>query len=95
MRRSKLEIYIDLLNVLALKGQLKITDIIDKSNANCNVQMEQLEFLVKNSLVEEKSVEKEIAAFAITDKGIHVLKFFGEINQVLPNEEEKKRLLLS
>ena len=95
MRRSKLEIYIDILNVLALNGQLKITDIIDKSNANSKVLIEQLEFLIKNSLVEEKLLGKERADFAITTKGINVLKYFGKIDQVFPVEEEKKRMLLS
>ncbi len=58
MRRSKLEIYIDILNVLALKGQLKLTHIMYKSNVNCKVLKEQLEFLIKNGLVEEKMLKK-------------------------------------
>ena len=58
MRRSKLEIYIDILNVLALKGQLKLTHIMYKSNVNCKVLKEQLEFLIKNGLVEEKILKK-------------------------------------
>jgi predicted transcriptional regulator len=58
MRRSKLEIYIDILDVLALKGQLKLTHIMYKSNVNCKVLKEQLEFLMKNNLVEEKILRK-------------------------------------
>ena len=88
MRRSKLEIYIDILNVLALKGQLKLTHIMYKSNVNCKVLKEQLEFLIKNSLVEEKILRKEKIVYGITSKGIQVLKYFREIEQVFPMKEE-------
>jgi predicted transcriptional regulator len=90
MRRSKLEIYIDILNVLALKGQLKLTHIMYKSNVNCKVLKEQLEFLIKNSLVEEKILRKEKVVYGITSKGIQVLKYFREIEQVFPMKEEAK-----
>jgi predicted transcriptional regulator len=89
MMRSKLEAYIDILNVLAFNGELRITDIIYKSNVKGKVMIEQLEFLLRNSLVEEKLLEEKVA-FAITTKGINVLKFFGKIDQIVPIEEEKK-----
>ena len=88
MRRSKLEICIDILNVLALKGQLKITHIMYKSNVNCKVLKEQLEFLTKNSLVEERILRKERTVYGITPKGIQVLKYFREIEQVFSMKEE-------
>lgn len=88
MRRSKLEIYIDILNVLALKGQLKLTHIMYKSNVNCKVLKEQLEFLIKNKLVEERILRKERTVYALTPKGIQILKYFREIEQVFPTKEE-------
>lgn len=88
MRRSKLEIYIDILNVLALKGQLKLTHIMYKSNVNCKVLKEQLEFLIKNGLVEEKILRKERIVYSATSKGIQVLKYFREIEQVFPMKDE-------
>jgi predicted transcriptional regulator len=88
MRRSKLEIYIDILDVLALKGQLKLTHIMYKSNVNCKVLKEQLEFLMKNNLVEEKILRKERTVYGITPKGLKVLKYFREIEQVFPMKEE-------
>jgi predicted transcriptional regulator len=90
MRRSKLEIYIDILSVLAMKGQLKLTHIMYKSNVNCAVLKEQLEFLIRNNLVEERIIRKERTVYAITPRGMHILKAFGEIKQVFPAEEEKK-----
>ena len=91
MRRSKLEVYIDILEVLAMKGQLKLTHIMYKSNVNCSILKEQLEFLIKNSLVEERILRKEKLVYAVTPRGIQILKAFREIRQILPEEEEKKQ----
>jgi predicted transcriptional regulator len=91
MRRSKLEIYIDILAVLAMKGHLKLTHIMYKSNVNCSVLKEQLEFLIKNNLVEERILRKEKTVYAITPRGMQILKAFREIKNVFPEEEEKKQ----
>ena len=91
MRRSKLEIYIDILNVLSFKGPLKLTHIMYKSNVNCNVLREHLTFLIKNSLVEERIVKREHVVYALTQRGLSVLKAFREIKQVFPIEEEKRQ----
>jgi predicted transcriptional regulator len=90
MRRSKLEIYIDVLDVLAFRGPLKLTHIMYKSNVNCHVLKGQLDFLVKNGLVEERILKKEKVVFAITQRGLTILKAFREIKQVFPLEEERQ-----
>jgi predicted transcriptional regulator len=59
-----------------------------KSNVNCKVLKEQLEFLMKNNLVEEKILRKEKVVYGITSKGMQVLKYFREIEQVFPMKEE-------
>lgn len=91
MRRSKLETYLDILNTLSLKGPLKLTHIMYKSNLNCNVLKEQLDFLIKNNLVEERILAKERVVYALTQRGIGVLKAFREIRQIFPIEEEKRQ----
>jgi len=91
MRRSKLEMYIDILDVLAFKGPLKLTHIMYKSNVNCNVLKSQLDFLVKNNLVQERRLQKERIVYAITPKGMSTLKAFTQIKQVFPNEEKEVR----
>jgi predicted transcriptional regulator len=91
MRRSKLEIYIDILDVLAFKGPLKLTHIMYKSNVNCKVLKEQLDFLMKNSLIDERIVKREHVVYAITQRGTTVLKAFREIKQIFPDEEEKRQ----
>jgi len=79
--------YIDILEVLALKGQLKLTHIMYKSNVNCKVLKSQLDFLMKSSLVEERIFRKDKVVFAITPKGMATLKAFRQIKETFPIEE--------
>ena len=88
MRRSKLEMYVDILTVLAHKGPLKLTHVMYKANVNCCVLKEHLDFLIKQGLIEERMVKKERVVYAVTQRGITVLKYFKEIKQVLPIVEE-------
>ena len=88
MRRSKLEMYIDILKVLANRGPLKLTHIMYKANVNCSVLKEYLDFLIKQQLVEERNIGKRRVVYAVTQRGITVLKYFRELKQVLPIVEE-------
>ena len=90
MRRSKLEMYVDILTVLAHRGPLKLTHVMYKANVNCSVLKEYLDFLMKQGLVEERTVGKARVVFAITQRGITVLKYFRELKQVLPIVEEAR-----
>ena len=90
MRRSKLEMYVDILRVLAHKGPLKLTHIMYKANVNCSVLKEYLDFLLKQGLVEERIIGKARVVFAVTQRGITVLKNFHELEQVLPIVEEAR-----
>lgn len=90
MRRSKLEMYIDILTVLAHRGPLKLTHVMYKANVNCSVLKEYLEFLMKQGLVEERIVGRARTVFAVTPRGITVLKYFRELKQVLPIVEEAR-----
>jgi len=91
MRRSKLEMYIDILTVLALRGPLKLTHVMYKANINCSALKENLEFLTNQGLVEEKSVGKRRVVYAITQRGKVTLKQFKELKQVLPFEGEDQK----
>jgi predicted transcriptional regulator len=85
--------YVDILKVLAHRGPLKLTHIMYKANVNCGVLKEYLDFLVKQNLVEERIVGKSRSVFAITQRGIIVLKYFKELEQVLPIMEEARNRL--
>ena len=90
MRRSKLEMYVDILKVLAQRGPLKLTHVMYKANVNCSVLKEYLDFLIRQNLVEEQIIGKRRVVYAITQRGITVLKYFRELKQVLPIVEEAK-----
>ena len=90
MRRSKLEMYVDILTVLAHKGPLKLTHVMYKANVNCCALKEYLDFLMKQGLIEERTVRKERVVYAVTQRGITVLKYFKEIKQVLPIVDEAR-----
>jgi len=82
--------YVDILTVLARKGPLKLTHVMYKANVNCCVLKEYLDFLIKQGLVEERTVRKERVVYAVTQRGITVLKYFKELKQVLPLVEEAR-----
>ena len=83
--------YVGILTVLAHRGPLKLTHIMYKANVNCSVLKEYLEFLIKQGLVEEKTAGKQRVVYAITQRGITVLKYFKELKQALPIMEEDRR----
>ena len=91
MRRSKLEMYVDILSVLSHRGPLKLTHVMYKANVNCSVLKEYLDFLIKQGLVEERPLGKRRIVYAVTQRGLMVLKYFRELKQVLPIVEEDQR----
>ncbi|NIR14557.1 MAG: hypothetical protein GWN86_11700 [Desulfobacterales bacterium] len=93
MRRSKLEMHIDVLKVLAQKGPLKLTHIMYKANVNCSVLKEFLDFLIDQNLVEERDLGEKRTVYAIKDRGLRVLKYFREVRALIPlGEEEPQKI---
>ena len=94
MRRSKMEMYIDILKVIAQNGAMKLTHVMYKANLNCSVLKQNLEFLIQQNLVEEqitvKRRNKTKISYAITEKGRTVLKYFNEVNRALHITKESK-----
>jgi predicted transcriptional regulator len=82
--------YVDIIKVLAQRGPLKLTHIMYKANVNCSILKEYLDFLLKQGLVEERTIGKRRVVYAVTQRGITVLKYFREIEQVLPIVEEAR-----
>jgi len=84
MRKSKLESYVDILEALVNKP-LTLDHIAYEINVDCTILRQHLDFLIKNSLVEERKSEKK-TPYAVTEKGIAVLralsfqKYFGKIS---------------
>ena len=96
MRRSKLEMHIDILKVLAHHGPLKLTHIMYKANVNCSVLKQYLDFLIQRNLIEEQILHKKRnktrVVYAITERGRTVLKYFRELNSALQITEEANKI---
>jgi predicted transcriptional regulator len=87
LRRSKLETCIDILNVLARKGPLKLTHIMYKSNVNCNVLKGDLVFLIKEGLVEKRTIARQHIVFTVTQRGVSALNYFHQLTEMIPSIE--------
>ena len=72
MRKSKLESYMDILEVLVNKP-LNFDHITRRIDLNSTILLKRLHFLMKNSLVEEQESSKR-TMYAITEGGIAVLE---------------------
>jgi predicted transcriptional regulator len=79
---------VDILEVLAQGGPLKLTHIMYKAHVNCNLLRECLDFLIKQGLVEVKIIGRERKVYAITQLGVTVLEQFRELKEALPIIEE-------
>jgi predicted transcriptional regulator len=84
MKSSQLEICVDILEVLAHDGPLKLTNVMQNANVNCSILRECLDFLTKQGLVEGKMVVRERKVYAITQLGMTVFKQFRELKDVHP-----------
>jgi predicted transcriptional regulator len=84
MRRSHLEIYVEILSLLVQQGPQKQIHIMHKTNLKSKVLKENLSFLVNQALVEARNIGKARAVFVATQRGNNVVKFFSELNKTFP-----------
>ena len=88
-----MEMYVDILKVLAKNGPLKLTHIMYKANVNCSVLKQNLDFLIQQNLIEEqirrKKRNKTKVRYAITEKGKTVIRYFNEVNRALQITKER------
>jgi len=94
LRRSKLETYLGILEVLERKGQLKLTHLMYETNVNCHILKRYLGFLMMQTLVEERTVGRRRMVYSITQRGITVLNSFRELKQVFPIVDKDHNLTL-
>ena len=82
MRRSKLQVYVTILQTLADYGQMISTHITYNTNLNNANLKECLAFLVENNLVQELR-QNQRKAYAITDLGFQVLQLVKKLDDSL------------
>ena len=80
-RRSKLEIYLDVLKAVSETGRL--THIGNLANLSWNDTMKHLEFLELKGFVENRRTENGRAEYALTQKGFEALEALQKIAEAL------------
>lgn len=95
VRRSQLEMRIDILKALARHGPLKLTHIMLKAKVNFFVLKQYLGFLTEHNLVKEQTLpkkrDKTRVVYAITEGGITAIRCFRELNSILQITEEANK----
>ena len=80
-KRSRLEIYIDILRVLR-KGERKPTRIMYKTNLSWKPLQEILESMTSQEIIKKIEVNKR-KKYVITEKGLNVLRYFEEMMELI------------
>lgn len=86
MRRSKLETYVDILQILVSRQPMKLTQLMQKIAISQSALKQHLDFLIQQNLVEEQNMGKEDVFYVITERGLRVLRV------VVPIIEEVNRI---
>jgi predicted transcriptional regulator len=76
VRRSKLEVYVDVLRALA-HGPQKTANITQKANVNSTVLRNCLTFLLKEGLIEKISYGRKTVYYEINYRGASTLQQFN------------------
>jgi predicted transcriptional regulator len=84
LRRSKLETCLVILEVLANDGPLKISHIIHKADVNYIVLKNYFDFLIRQGAVEKRCVGRDRIVYAITERGLYLIRCLNELNLVIP-----------
>ena len=93
MGRSKLEMRVDILKVLAYHGSLKLTHIMNRTNINCDLLKQHLTFLTRYRLVNEQRLHNTRVTYAITERGLTVLGYVKKLNAIFFLTEDAQIML--
>jgi len=92
MRRSKLERYVDILEILARARNFASQELMDltqltrKTSLSKNTLKQHLTSLIQQNLIEEQNLGKDKIFYAITERGLRVLYV------VVPIIEEARKI---
>lgn len=83
MKRSKLQVNVNVLSTLAKNGEMNSTHITYNTFLNNNSVNQSLIFLKNYELVQELEIKKR-KIYIITDKGLQALKLARKIDDIFP-----------
>ena len=89
MQKTKLEMYVGVLKILAQNDSLKTSNVPDKLNISTDELKRYMGFLLKQGLVDEQKLSNNRVVYLITHRGIRVLKYFKELKQERPITRDK------
>lgn len=84
IRKTKVEMYLDILNVLDKCDMLKLKVIKNETNLCCRILREHLNFLLSQGLIEVKIFRRKNKVYSITQLGLSVLTQFKAIAETVP-----------
>ena len=85
---SKLEMYVNILNVLAQRGPQDASHFKLDQNISITSLKAHLKFLIKQGLIEEQTVGKNRMVYTNTARGTSVIKFFTQLDKTLTTLDE-------
>lgn len=78
IRRSKLEVFVDILRVVAQEGEIRRTRVMYKANLAWKVLKDSLDVMERRGII--KSEAKTAGVFvSLTQEGYNVLRRFSEV----------------
>lgn len=91
LRKSKLELYEDVLSALANKYYLSVDSLAFECNMDCMAANERLEFLMKNSLVKKNHINKKVL-YSLTARGEAIYKTLAITKRLKKLKESVKTI---
>jgi predicted transcriptional regulator len=91
MRPSKLEVCIDILQILSQRGSSKLSLVTYEANLDSNVVKGNLDFLTKCGLVKERIVGKRLVVYEVNLNGANVIKYFRGSTKAFPIVEDSQK----
>jgi predicted transcriptional regulator len=91
LQRSKLEVYVDILQLLAQRGLLNQSQVMHSTNLNSNVLRGHLSFLIREGLIEKRIAGKKSAIYEVNQSGVNVVRYFRESKKAFPVIEETQK----
>ena len=81
IRRSKIEVFADVMKVVAEEGEIRRTRVMYKANLAWKVLKEALDFLEEKGILQSESKETGIFV-SLTNEGYGVLRRFNELEEI-------------
>jgi len=81
-KRSRLEIYLDILRAVAIESEKKPTRIMYKTNLSWIPLKEILNSMIVQGLLIKNGYENK-TEYAVTEKGLNVLRYFNKMREMI------------